>query len=511
MKQLIFILALALTSVKSQAQNKYWVYFDAKPSESMDQCYVSDRTYQNRRLLGLPERQHSDIPVNPDYSKALSQLDIEIICESRWLNALSARMSENQMEEALKFDFVVAIEPMLGRMVATAPNKEYNSDPWEWAFNELNGQLIKDSGLSGKNVPIGIIDGGFMGAHENKFLKKLVKNEQVVAMKDFVNPAVSNLFDPQGPDTNKHGAYVMQMLSGSTNKIQYGLATDAKLYLAKTDNSFSEFRGEQDLWVEAIEWLDSLGVRLINSSLGYSYDFDDPSENYKPEDMNGKTSVIALAANMATQEKGMIIVTSIGNEGQNKNWQVITTPSDAEGVIAVGAADIDYWIKPSFSSIGPESLAYLKPNVTCPSADGTSFSAPFVTGLIACMLELNPSLTNREVKAIIERSGHLYPYGNNYMGYGLPLADRVMTLVKDPEYENDKNTEMRVSADSVLIDLNQLRAEPGEVLTFFFKKNERVVHEQAISSREEIWLNKLQGIERITIASRTKVLELIWE
>lgn len=507
---IIVIIVLFFVQV-SNAQVKYWVYFDTKHPDVPFQFYVSGDTYQNRKMLGLEERQWSDIPVKMEYIDALSQLGIVPIGRSKWLNAVSAELSDSQLKLVKNLDFVSAVERVRGKLVISGLVKEYNSDPWEWAFNELNGELIVEEGLSGKQVTVGVIDGGFMGAHENKFLKKLIKKQQVLGMRDFVNPEITNLFDPQSPDTNGHGMYVMQMLAGATKKVQYGLATDANFYLAKTDNSFSEFRGEQDLWIEAIEWMDSLGVRLVNSSLGYSYDFDDPKENYTPADMNGTTSVIARAANIATRDKGMVIVTSIGNEGQNENWQVITTPSDAQGVIAVGAADIDYWIKPSFSSIGPESLDYLKPNVTCPSADGTSFSAPFVTGLIACMLELKPTLTNTEIMDIMAKSGHLYPYGNNYMGYGLPVAKRVLALVNDPDQQFNRSQEMTSAADSVLVDLNKLRGEPEEVLTFFFKKNERIVSQQAISEREQIWLKRKEGIERITIVSRSKVLELIWE
>ena len=366
--------------------------------------------------------------------------------------------------------------------------------------------------LTAKNVSIGIIDGGFHGAHETEPLQYLMKNRKVIAMKDFVNPTVTSLFDPKHPDLSKHGKFVMVMVAGydKKDKIQYGLATEAEFYLAKTENNFSEFRGEEDLWLEAIEWMDSLGVRLVNSSLGYSYDYDDPAENYSPEDMNGHTSVISKAAQMAVDEKGMIIVSSIGNEGTH-DWQVITTPSDAKGVIAVGSSLEEYWVKPDFSSIGPEWLPYLKPNITCPSAEGTSFSAPFITGLIACVLERKPGLTTDQVMSIIERSGHLYPYGNNYMGYGLPTADRVLKLADDIDYEFNRTSEIHVDSDSISVDLNAMRSVPEEKITFFFKKNQYVVTQQAISEREVIVLKRKEGVKRTTVASKKQVLEIIWE
>ncbi|HBF95578.1 MAG TPA: peptidase S8 and S53 subtilisin kexin sedolisin, partial [Porphyromonadaceae bacterium] len=74
-------------------------------------------------------------------------------------------------------------------------------------------------------------------------------------------------------------------------------------------------------WVRAVEYADSIGIDLINSSLGYTA-FDDTTLNYKPESLDGKTSFMTLAANRA-YEKGMILVTSAGNEG-NKPWQKIS-------------------------------------------------------------------------------------------------------------------------------------------------------------------------------------------
>jgi subtilisin family serine protease len=332
-------------------------------------------------------------------------------------------------------------------------------------------------------------------------------------MRDFVDPSVTSLFNPRRPGVDDHGMYVLQMLGGSNKKenIQYGMATGASFYLARTDDATMESRQEEDYWISALEWMDSLGVRLVNSSLGYSHYFDKAEENYKVTDMNGSTSLVAKAAQLAVDKKGMIIVSSIGNEGKDSTWQVLTTPSDAAGVISVGAADIDYWFKPSFSSIGPSFLSYLKPNIACPTADGTSFSAPFITGLIACMLERNPNLTNKQVKDIIEKSGHLYPYGNNFIGYGLPDANRVLKLLENPGVNFNRAEEILATGDSIVLYLDKYREKPGEILTFFFKKDKYTVNLQAISEDNRFVLRRRKNTPRVTIASRSKVLEVIWQ
>ena len=125
-----------------------------------------------------------------------------------------------------------------------------------------------------------------------------------------------------------------------------------------------------------MEWIDSLGVRVINTSLGYAKGFSNPAENYEPTQMDGHTSVISKAAQIATEKKGILLVVSAGNEGDDTNWMLISTPADAEGVLAVGATNQKLWNKIGYSSIGPEFLPYLKPNVSCFSLYGTSLAAP---------------------------------------------------------------------------------------------------------------------------------------
>lgn len=502
-----------LSSQSAFGQSKYWIFFTDKSKFAVNATYLSAATTHSRTLLGLEKISWSDLPVNKVYIDKLRQKNIPIITVSKWLNAVSVRLNKQQMAAVKTLGFVKSVQSIQTSLHETSLSQETSDDPWRWAFNELDGSAIVSTQLSGKGVKVGVIDGGFKGADQSKFLSQMINGGRIVAMKDFVDPSIKSLFNPKRPGSSSHGIYVLQMLAGFNieDNIQYGLATQASIYLARTDDPNTESRQEEDYWIRALEWMDSLGVRLVNSSLGYSHYFDSPLENYAATDMNGHTSIIAKAAQLAVEKKGMIIVSSIGNEGQDSTWQVLTTPSDAPGVISVGAADIDYWFKPSFSSIGPPFQSYLKPNISCPTADGTSFSAPFITGLIACMLERKPNLTNTQVKDIIERSGHLYPYGNNYIGYGLPNSGRILKLLDNPDYIFNRSEEIAATGDSIVLFLDKYREKPGEVLTFFFKKDKYTVNLQAISEDNRFVLRRRKGIPRITIASRSKVVEVIWQ
>lgn len=508
LKQLLS-LAFLLFAQKASSQDKYWIFFGDKSTSVPDKINLikaDDPTMS-------PTVSWMDLPVKADYLYELKHNQIKVICVSKWLNAVSAILYKEQMESIEKLKYVKAVVKTQVFSKVASLGKINDNSPWDWAFSEINATAFVKQNLSGKNIKIGIIDGGFKGAHQNKYLQQIINAGKIVAMRDFVDPSITELLNPRRPGIGNHGMYVLQMLSGydAIENKQYGLATNANLYLARTDDENIETHQEEDYWISALEWLDSLGVRLVNSSLGYSHYFDNPLDNYKTSDMNGRSSIIARAAQLAVEKKGMIIVSSIGNEGADSTWQVITTPSDASGVISVGAADIDYWFKPSFSSIGPAFLPYVKPNIACPTADGTSFSAPFITGLIACMLERKPDLTNVEVKDILERSGHLYPYGNNYIGFGLPDAQRILVLLDNPQHDFQRSEEITVTGDSIELDLTKYRTSPKEILTFFFKKDKYNVNIQAISDDDKIVLRRKNNVSRITIASRTKVVEVIWQ
>lgn len=511
MRSFLLVAMLLGGMLYAHAQQKYWVFFTDKPTAVQQPC-ISGQTMHNRRMLGLQELQWTDLPVDGRYTGALAQAGIEVVCTSKWLNAVSAMLTDAQLADIRSYPFVKEVRALTATLQEDGIVKDGKPDPWRWAFEQVKAEAIVTRNLTAKGVKIGVIDGGFAGAEDNKYITSLIDKGQIKGMRDFVDCANTSLLRPKGPGTSKHGIYVLQMLAGhnAVENVQYGLATGAQYYLARTDDVNNEFRGEEDYWIRALEWLDSLGVRLVNSSLGYSHYFDNAAENYKPTDMNGRTSTIARAAQEAVEKRGMIIVSSVGNEGTDSAWQVITTPSDARAVISVGAADIDYWFKSSFSGVGPTYNNYLKPNISCPTADGTSFAAPFITGLIACLLEKQPNLTSQRAMDIIERSGHLYPYGNNFMGYGMPNADRMLTLLENPAHDFKRSEEIKVYGDSIVLDLDKYRDKPGDTLTFFFKKDKYIVDQQAISTKSTGKLRRKNNIERVTIASRSKVVEVIW-
>jgi subtilisin family serine protease len=233
-----------------------------------------------------------------------------------------------------------------------------------------------------------------------------------------------------------------------------------------------------------------------------------PKDNYEPSQMDGHTSLISQAAQIAADKKGILIIVSAGNEGEDRSWRIISTPADAQGVMAIGATNARLWNRIGYSSIGPESLSYLKPNVSCFSLYGTSLSAPVITGFAACIMQANPKLTNKEVMTIIEKSAHLYPYGNNYVGYGVPQASRALALLRNQALPNEPRV---VQATGKTLTLPVSTSDLA-VSVFHKKDATHVLQQEALRvNNGKLILRRANDEKQTTVDLKTEVIEVMWE
>ena len=507
---LLILFCLTPVCLSAQELNRYWVTFTDKGQCLESKQVISTETIGNRKKLGLPLFQPTDQPVNQVYIDSLACYGIKPVHKSKWLNAVSAEIPLETIDEIRSLNFVSRVTRVNDRMKVLHLNDtitpEYTS-----VLDQINAHQIKAHGLDGTGVKIGIIDVGYFGAKINASLKPIFADGRVLGFRDYLQPNNSKPFSNLQSFSNSHGTTVWKMVAGynKSSNTQYGLATGSGYYLARTDNTNYEYRGEEDYWIEAIEWLDSLGVRLVNTSLGYSLGFDDPRENYRPEEMDGKSSKISIAAQIAAEEKGMLIIVAAGNEGHDPNWRVVSAPADAKGVISVGATVAGGCAKIHYSALGPDFLDYIKPNIACYSNNGTSFSAPIITGLAACIMQENPDLTNFEVMEIIERSGNLYPFGNNYVGYGVPDGDRIIKLMKDIDHDFHRSEKMwaKTNHQTLAIDSRQ-----EERVVVFHKKNSFAVitQEEVIHQGNKLKVHRPENCSQSTVALKDRVIEIMW-
>ncbi|MDN5217508.1 S8 family serine peptidase [Fulvivirgaceae bacterium BMA12] len=507
MKKLILCLFVLISS-DAYSQSKYWIYFTDKAGTPPDISFISERTRLNRATLQLDLIQYSDVPLSHRYLDILSVFyHVTIINKSKWLNAASAYLNRQQVEAIRHLAFVKGIVPIKSGHL-TGWNKGLESVEY-YVSEQINAGALRNEALTGENVIVGIIDGRFTNSNMHPTLKHIIKGNRILGTRDFVEPDKVDFFkEEKSPEA--HGTAVLRKIAAiESNNRRSGLASGASFYLARTDNAEREFRQEEDYWVAALEWMDSLGVRLVNSSIGYSYGFDNPKENYSPKDMNGHTTAITKAAQIAAEKKGMIIVVAAGNDGGEKLWRVVAAPADAKGVISVGATNQD-WSKAHYSAIGPQNLSYLKPNIAVFSNQGTSLSAPVITALLACIMQKQPNLTREEAQKLLEKSGHLYPYANNYIGYGIPDARRMLDHLKKLKVPVSSE---KIEATDAEVLIKRKEGDVGKGIAFH-KSNRQIVESQnqiKFDASGTSVIRKQPGVERTTIAFNTRVIEIIWK
>ncbi|WP_370089431.1 S8 family serine peptidase [Ekhidna sp.] len=373
-----------------------------------------------------------------------------------------------------------------------------------FALEQINGRAIIDAGLTGKGVKIGIIDGGFLRADESESLKAIFENGQIAGYKDYLDPEAAPYTGSASFD-DTHGTEVWELIGGynEVKKVQYGLATGATYYLARTDHGGYERRQEEKFAIEAMEWMASEGVQIINLSLGYNFGFNDKRENYQPEQMDGKSTILTQAVDRISEEYGILVVVAAGNDGDHK-WQIVGSPGDAKSALTVGATKYKVWDEMKYSSKGPEWLDYVKPEISCYSSLGTSFSAPIITGLAACLLEKDPTASAEQLKYAIINAGNLI-YPNNYIGHGVPNGEvAVMTLEGSEMLWEDVE---RNAKKSLIVELDR----PSIYITIYHKDGWKVMRKESIrTDKTKIKIKRREGAERSTVIWEGGSLEVVW-
>lgn len=468
----IITLVLIIISLNCQAE-KYWLFL----TEEHDKYKANVTDVKTHNFKGL-------YPV-------LSEVKIHHY--SIFLNALSISSDDEQLVQIERSGCFEKIAPV--KKLRYSYHKGFKLSAIAQALHQMNASVLIDKGLTGKNVKIGIIDGGFRGAKKSMWLSHIFESGRVAACKNFLSKD-EECFNNKIQDN--HGTHVWESIAGKSDDDQIGMAPESIFYLAHTDHPKKESKIEEDNWVAAIEWFYGEGVRLVNSSLGYSTGFDNPEENYIPKDINGK-SILSVAANEAAK-RGMIIISAAGNDGKNK-FKVVSVPSDAEGLITVGATTFRHRLKASYSSAGPTHLPYLKPDISAFSATGTSFTAPAITGVIACLLEMDPTLSVDSLKHLITSSSHLYPYGNNFIGYGVPDLKKIFndfSELPEPIFVTGHNYQM-------------ITTEPFVIL--FHKGNQgQVIKQEEIKTRNnQVLIKRPDKGKKTTVWNDSLLLEIIWK
>jgi subtilisin family serine protease len=451
----LFLINVVFSLNVSAQFTKYIVKFKDKngtpfsinnPSQFLSAKAIARRAKQQIAL------DQTDLPVVPRYIDSVRLAgSVRVLDQSKWLNQICIETTDAAaLQKIGAFSFVLKTQPV--KRIAKGVNERENfitrdkfneqinavssvmtppvpGDYYAYgnAYNQVhihNGEYLHNKGFHGEGMLIAILDAGFFHYKTLPAFDSVNLKNQVLETHDFVDNNITVNED------NWHGMMCFSIMAANLPGQLVGTCPNANFLLYRSEDVSSESPVEEQYWIAAAERADSAGADVISTSLGYNT-FDNAVFDYTYADMNGRTSMVAQAATMAAR-KGMIVLAAAGNEGDD-TWHFITTPADADSILAVGAVSAS-GTPAGFSSYGPSSDGRVKPDVasvgsgtaisdtsgTVAFGNGTSFATPNLAGLVTCLWQAFPQFTNMEIIKAVEKSSSIYSNPDNRIGYGIP-------------------------------------------------------------------------------------------
>lgn len=452
MKQLLSIALILFFCLSSHAAKvslpksyQYRIYLHDKNgtaySTAHPEKFLSAKSIQRRKRQGI-KIDSTDLPVSRVYVEKLQRLGLKIMGTSRWHNTLTISSPTDDVAQRVR---TLAFVDSVARLYAspdslTLPVRQlvaWQMKPDTTAqgrygngfkqISQIGGIKLHEAGFRGRGMTIAILDAGFHNADSIPAFN----NIHILATKDFGPRRTKDIFAE-----HYHGTMVLSTMAMNRPDTMIGTAPDADYVLIRTEDIPTETRAEEDSWTMGVEFADSIGADVINSSLGYYY-WDGDTIPFRLRDLDGKTTYISQTASMLAS-KGMVLCSSAGNEG-SKSWHKISVPADADDILTVGAVS-PKGNSAAFSSVGPAQDGRVKPDVCAMGApayvvngqgkitlnSGTSFASPIMCGMVACLWQAHPELTAKQIIVLVRSLGDLHDCPDNVYGYGIPDFEKGM-------------------------------------------------------------------------------------
>lgn len=400
-------------------------------------AFLSQKAIDRRTKQGISV-DSTDLPVNPEYEKRVAACGGEVVSKSRWNNTVVVRVNDTTaVDRICGLPFVCSAKRVWTSPDSVAerkPRPKYHDElvlhdttdvklhgAAEEQLQMLGGVRLHEEGYRGEGMTIAVLDAGFLNADIIPAMRRI----NLIGFANFVAASDDNIFT-----TSAHGTQVLSTLATNVPRVYVGAAPDAGYWLLRCEDQQSEQPVEEDYWAAAAEFADSVGVDVINSSLGF-HDYDNPADSYAYRQQDGLTALISRTASMLTG-KGIVLVNSCGNDGMSA-WKKINFPADARDILSVGAVT-SMRRNAAFCSVGPTADGRVKPDVmaqgsptmvvtergTISSDIGTSFASPLIAGMVACLWQKYPQKTASEMVDEVKRLGDNYVHPDNVYGYGIP-------------------------------------------------------------------------------------------
>ncbi len=532
MKKLL-LFSIFIYSTFLFSQEHAWVYLVDKPNSATalsNPISILSQKALDRKAAHNVVVDFRDVPVDETYITSIkSETGITVLAKSKWFNAVHVIGSQTDINALTTLVVngvtIVSTIDFADDSLNSRNTQNQNKHQIEASFTTFNYgnaanqiEMINVDDLhqhansyTGTGMTVAVLDAGFTNVNTMSGFQRLRDNNGILGGFDFVDRN-TDVFAYTG---NTHGTWVLSTMAGFIQDQFVGTAPDAQYYLFRTEKAESETPMEESLWVEAAERADSLGVDVINSSLGYTT-FDNPNYSYTPADMDGNTTYITKGANIA-HEKGILVVNSAGNSGAS-SWQIVGAPADGAGVFSIGAVNAagNY---ASFSSQGNGMQPTQKPDVvaqgqasyvittsdTITTLSGTSFSAPILAGGIVCLWQALPSLSNAEIMQLVRESASQYTTPDNLLGHGIPdLALALAEVLSVQEFQN-QNTVLKVYPNPVNTELTiELPSQYDEaVITVYDLLGKRIIETKVSATQQKVNTSALaNGVYLVKIEAK---------
>jgi len=511
-----------------QSQTKYWVKFKNKTGSpytiSNPSAFLSAKSIARRANQGIAI-DITDIPVNQSYINQVNATGAQVFQRSKWMNAaiviisnpaqltainsLTCVLSTAPVAKLYKTSRNEALTPVANSLKTASNPAGYNYGPSLTQVSQIGADCMHSKGFRGQNMMIAIIDAGFYEADINPVFDSLRNEGRLLGTRDYVDGNTMVYED------NLHGANCLSLMTGNAPGQLIGTGPKASYWLLRSEDANTEKIIEENNWVVAAEFADSVGADITTTSLGYTT-FDISSQNHVYADLNGKTSVASIAATMAAR-KGIFVLNAAGNEGGGP-WTYVGVPADADSICTVGAVN-GSGVHSNFSSIGPTADGRIKPDLSSMGegayvcspgfnfggGNGTSYATPILAGAVACLMQANPTKTNMQILQALKASATQSVSPDNYYGWGIPnmcVANDLLNATTVGVHEFNKSSDFKLypnpAQEQVAFSLNQ---KPQEVyLTDLLGKRIEVIYNETSSNLYLISLkNVTKGVYFISV------------